>query len=55
MLWLAVWRREKKQSMEQLVVAPSTGAHQLLRRGAGDASDGALHIANGMVCTRIVS
>lgn len=39
----AIWRTEKKESMEQLAVAPSTVA-QLLRRGAGDASDGALHI-----------
>jgi hypothetical protein len=54
MLWLAICRREKKQSMEQPVVAPSSGA-QSLRRGAGDASDAALHTIDDMVHTRIMS
>lgn len=54
LLHMLCWRREKKQSMEQPVVAPSLGA-QPLRRGAGDASDGALHTSDDMVHTRIMS
>lgn len=53
MLWLAIWRREKKQSMEQLVVAPSTGPSH-----CGEAQEMhrmVLHIIDNMAHTRTMS